>query len=319
MIYANPVNLILDDIFLNLNILSPENNIYLKLEGLSLTGSIKVKSAIYMVEQLEKSGLLFEGKTVIESSSGNLGLALSMVCANKGYKFICVSDPNISPFNKNMIKAYGAELVIINEKDENGGFLGSRIKYIKNLINKDRNLVWTNQYENYDNVKAHYYSTAKAITKEFPKIDYIFVGAGTTGTLGGVSTFIRENYPKTKIIAVDTLGSVTFGGEAGKRFIPGLGTSSPPPIREYSSYDEIIYIPELETIKMCNKLATKGYCFGGSTGTVLVGMRDFLKEHNISNAIVVAISPDMGEKYIDTVYDHKWVNEKFGVNLNEAF
>lgn len=133
MLYSSPINLIFDDIFLNLDILNQgsKHDVYLKIEGLSLTGSIKVKSAIYMIEQLEKEGVLKKGMTVIESSSGNLGLALSMVCANKGYKFICVSDVNISPFNEQLIKAYGAELVIIDCKDENGGYLGCVVIRLK--------------------------------------------------------------------------------------------------------------------------------------------------------------------------------------------
>lgn len=318
MLYDSPINLMFDDIFLNLDILDQESkhDIYLKIEGLSLTGSIKVKSAVYMIEQLEKEGVLKKGMTVIESSSGNLGLALSMVCANKGYKFICVSDVNISPFNEQLIKAYGSELVIIDCKDENGGYLGSRIKYIKTLLETQSELIWVNQYENQNNVKAHYYSTAQSIYNSFAKVDYLFVGIGTTGTLGGVSSFFKKYSPTTKVIGVDTTGSVTFGGKPGKRFIPGLGTSSPPAIRRFSSYDDIIYINENETISMCRKLAKKGYFFGGSTGTVLSGVDRYLDKID-EKSVVVAISPDMGDKYLDTIYSDSWVKEKFGMIFYE--
>jgi N-(2-amino-2-carboxyethyl)-L-glutamate synthase len=311
MLYKNPTELIFDNIFLNMDILGSEHNIYLKLEGLSLTGSIKVKPALYMIEELERKKILKPGMSVIESSSGNLGVALSMICAIKGYKFICVSDPNISPFNKNMITNYGADIIIIDKKDENGGYLGSRISYIKSLLEQREDLIWINQYENHDNVQAHYLSTAKSIYEQFEKIDYLFIGVGTTGTLGGVSKFFREHSPNTKIIGVDSLGSVTFGGVSGKRFIPGLGTSNPPPIRALSKFDEIIYIPEIDTIKTCRMLSAKGYCFGGSTGTVLTGMQQYMDK--ISNkSTIVAISPDMGEKYIDTIYQESWVNKNFG-------
>lgn len=311
VIYQDPTNLILDDIFLDIGKFFPGYDVYLKIEGLSLTGSIKIKPALFMIEELEKKGILKQGMTVVESSSGNLGLALSMICANKGYKFICVSDPNISTFNRNMIQAYGADLIIIDQKDSNGGFLGSRISYIKNLLSKREDLVWINQYENSDNAKAHYFSTAPSIFKHFSHIDYLFVGVGTTGTLGGISSFFKKHSPKTKIIGVDTQGSVTFGGSPGKRLIPGLGTSSPPPIRTISSYDDLIYIPESQTVKLCRNLAKKGYCFGGSTGTVLCGIQSYLEKiPHKSN--IVAIAPDMGEKYIDTIYQNSWIIDKFG-------
>lgn len=177
-------------------------------------------------------------------------------------------------------------------------------------------LIWVNQYENQNNVKAHYYSTAQSIYNAFSNVDYLFVGIGTTGTLGGVSSFFKKYSPTTKIIGVDTTGSVTFGGRPGKRFIPGLGTSSPPPIRRYSSYDDIIYINENETILMCRKLAKQGYFFGGSTGTVLSGVDRYLNKID-EKSVIVAISPDMGDKYLDTIYSDSWVKEKFGMILYE--
>lgn len=309
-----PTQLIQADCYVRLLTVSKRFVVNLKVEGLSIAGSIKIKAAISMVASLENAGLMHSYPTLIESSSGNLGVALSMVCAAKGYRFICVSDPNISSFNAKLIKAYGAQLIVVDQRDQNGGYLATRISLIKEKLSRDPNLVWVNQYENVANVEAHYQSTGKEVLDYFPGLDYIFIGVGTTGTLGGVSRRVREFSPDTKIIAVDSVGSVTFGGAPGKRYIPGLGTSTPPPIRTYSSFDEMLMIPETDTIKMCHEFARQGLLLGGSTGTVLAGVRQYAK--NIpEQACVVAISPDLGERYLDTIYDESWCKQNFGLSL----
>lgn len=310
MIYNCPTELVFDNIFLNIKNVLPDNSIYLKIEGLTTGGSIKIKAALHMIKMFESSGRLVKGGALIESSSGNLGLALSMVCAARGYHFTCVSDPNISPQTARMIKAYGANLIIITEKDSNGGFLGSRIKLIKKMTANDPSLIWVNQYENIHNVEAHYRTTAPSILANFPQVDYLFVGAGTTGTLGGVSNYFKNFSPATKIIAVDSVGSVTFGGEPARRYIPGLGTSTPPQIRDLSRFDQLLMIPESETVAMCHNLARKGIFLGGSSATVLASIASY-EEKIPPSAVVVAISPDLGDRYIDTIYNPEWVAERF--------
>ncbi len=310
MIFKSPVDLVFGNMFIELHDVLPKTPIYLKLEGLSVTGSIKIKSAIRMVARLELEGKLKSGMKVIESSSGNLGLALSMVCAAKGYPFTCVSDPNISPQTARLIEAYGTKLIIVQNRDKNGGFLGSRIDLIHSMLAENSDLIWINQYENINNVEAHYMTTGPEILEKFPVPDYVFVGAGTTGTLGGVSRYLRQHSPATKIIAVDSVGSVTFGFPSGKRHIPGLGTSRPPEIRHYSSFDEILMVDEEDTLRMCHRFARKGILLGGSSGTVICGIDQFA-DHILPDACVVAISPDMGDRYVDTVYNLDWINSRY--------
>ncbi|MET0384269.1 MAG: 2,3-diaminopropionate biosynthesis protein SbnA [Burkholderiaceae bacterium] len=310
MLFKSPTDLVFGDVFLELQDVLPALPIYLKLEGCSITGSIKVKSAIRMMARFELEGKLSPGSRVIESSSGNLGLALSMVCAAKGYSFTCISDPNISPQTAKLIEAYGARLVIVHERDANGGFLGTRIGKIRSLLAADPDLLWVNQYANINNVEAHYLATGPEILRRFPKVDYVFIGAGTTGTLGGVSRYIRQHSPRTRIIAVDSVGSVTFGAAPGKRRIPGLGTSDPPPIRSHSSFDEMIMVNEEETVRMCLRIARKGLLLGGSSGTVLCGV-ERMADRLRAGDCVVAISPDLGDRYVDTIYDPAWVESAF--------
>jgi 2,3-diaminopropionate biosynthesis protein SbnA len=290
-----------------------KSTLYLKLEGLNIAGSIKLKPAIWLVNQLEKQGTLVPGlSTVVCSSSGNLGIALSIVCKEKNYPLICVSDVNISPISKKTIELFGGKLILINRPDDNGGYLKNRIDYIKKLLATNAHYAFVDQYANQENVTVHFATTALEIAQEIPTIDFLFVGAGTTGTLMGCAKYFKEYFPKTKIIAVDSVGSVTFGMPPAKRFIPGLGTSYPPEIVDKNCIDDLIMVPEIKTISMCHELVQqRGLLLGGSSGTVLQGVRMYQNKIP-AGSIVVAISPDFGDRYIHTIYDEAWL-EKLGL------
>ncbi|NTG02971.1 2,3-diaminopropionate biosynthesis protein SbnA [Rhizobium rhizogenes] len=305
---TSPLDLLLGDIFLTLSGVLPQAPVHLKLEGFNMAGSIKLKPAIHMIEELERQGILKPGKKVIESSSGNLGVALSLVCRAKGYPFVCVSDPNLTSDNKQLIEAYGGEVIIADERDPNHGYLQSRLSLIARRIEQDPALVWTNQYANADNKGAHSRWTGPEILREFPDLDVLVIGAGTTGTLMGCAEYVRQAAPNVRIFAVDAEGSVTFGHPAGKRFIPGLGTSRRPELADPTLVDDILLIPEAETVSMCHWLLDKHqWLLGGSTGTVLAGVRRLAPLLRPSET-VVAISPDMGERYLDTVYNEEWLS-----------
>jgi len=288
--------------------------IQLKIEGLNPAGSIKLKTAHALITDLENQGRIHYKTRLVESSSGNLGVALAMVCAAKGYKFVCVIDPNISAPNKKLMQALGAEMIMVDQRDENGGYLNSRIRLIEQLVAENSDYIWLNQYKNPTNPLAHYQATAKSIAHKFPHVDYLFVGAGTTGTLMGCKNYFAEHHPHTKVIAVDTLGSVTFGLPGGTRHIPGLGTSRLPEIFEPSGIHDFVSIAEEQTIKVCRWLAQRyGLLFGGSTGTVLAGIQQWAP-HIRADDVVVAISPDMGERYLETIYSDDWVTQRIGAN-----
>jgi len=300
-----------DNNFIRLRGLGHER-IFLKLEAFNPAGSIKMKTAVRMVDQFEEQGRIDADSILIESSSGSLGVALSIICAERGYRFTCVVDPNTSAQNIKMMKALGADVVVIDRRDENGGFLGSRIAYIKQMLMSDRRYLWLNQYANPENPRAHALTTARAIADAFERVDYLFVGAGTTGTLMGCLQYFSEHRPDTKVIAVDSIGSVTFGYPPAKRYIPGLGTSRRPEIFSAQHIHRQEMVSEFETIAMCRHIArTNGVLAGGSTGTVLSAVRRYV-DGLPADATVVAISPDFGERYLDSVYDDAWVTERFG-------
>ncbi|WP_328403596.1 2,3-diaminopropionate biosynthesis protein SbnA [Streptomyces sp. NBC_00390] len=286
--------------------------LFLKCEGFNFAGSIKLKAAIEMVETAEQEGVLTPDSILVESSSGNLGVALSTIAASKGYRFLCVTDSRCNLSTRLMMEALGSQVHIVAGQEANGGFLGARIDYIRELCASDDRYVWLSQYTNPSNWKAHYRRTAPEIAREFPGLDVLFVGAGTTGTLMGCARYFRQWHQQVRIIAVDSVGSVAFGGEPGRRMIPGLGMSIRPPLLDESYVDEVLRVEEADTIRACHYLARHGFLFGGSTGTVVSGAMGWLAEHDEREVTAVAIAPDLGDRYLDTVYQSNWLKGLYG-------
>ena len=308
MIIESPLDIIFRDLFYRLRSFARGHDVFLKLEGFNVSGSIKVKTAIGLIEDLERRGISRPHKTVIvESSSGNLGIALSLVCAIKGYKFICVTDSNSTRANIRGMELYGATVLVVNDRDADGGFLTNQFRAIDDILQSEPNAVWLNQYDNIANKNIHAAETANEIAKEFEKVDWVFVGAGTTGTLAGISERLRQEFPKIKIVAVEPTGSVTFGGRPGKRNIPGIGTSLRPKLADLSNPDWILAIDEATTVETCLSFVRDYHLLvGGSTGTVLAAVQKLATEFTPGDTIV-AISADLGDKYLDTVYNPAWV------------
>ena len=308
MIIESPLDIIFRDLFYRLRSFARGHDVFLKLEGFNVSGSIKVKTAIGLIEDLERRGISRPHKTVIvKSSSGNLGIALSLVCAIKGYKFICVTDSNSTRANIRGMELYGATVLVVNDRDADGGFLTNRFRAIDDILQSEPNAVWLNQYDNIANKNIHAAETANEIAKEFEKVDWVFVGAGTTGTLAGISERLRQEFPKIKIVAVEPTGSVTFGGRPGKRNIPGIGTSLRPKLADLSNPDWILAIDEATTVETCLSFVRDYHLLvGGSTGTVLAAVQKLATEFTPGDTIV-AISADLGDKYLDTVYNPAWV------------
>jgi cysteine synthase A len=287
----------------------------LKCEGFNFAGSIKLKAAAAMVEAAERDGRLGPESVLVESSSGNLGVALSMIAASKGYEFLCVTDSRCNLSTRLLIEALGSQVHVITKPDPVGGFLAARLDHVRALCDSGDRYVWLNQYANPSNWKAHYGSTAPAIARQFPDLDVLFVGAGTTGTLMGCARYFRQWSRPVRIVAVDSVGSVAFGGEPGRRMIPGLGMTVRPPLLDDASVDDVVRVEEADTIRACHRLARRGFLFGGSTGTVVSGATDWLERHDASGLTAVAIAPDLGERYLDTIYQTNWIEAIYGKDV----
>ncbi|MQY15208.1 putative siderophore biosynthesis protein SbnA [Streptomyces sp. RB5] len=292
--------------------------LHLKCEGFNFAGSIKLKAAASMIEAAENSGALTRNSTIVESSSGNLGVALSVIAAAKGYRFICVIDPRTNLATRKVIESLGSEVHMVKEPAAEGGFLAARLAYVQELLARGPGYIWLNQHANPDNWRAHYRTTAPQIEKQFPGLELLFVGAGTTGTLMGCARYFKDQPRKVTVVAVDSVGSVTFGGPPGTRMIPGLGTGVRPALLDTSFIDDVVHVPEVDTVRTCRTLARGGFLFGGSTGTVVSGAVRWLAENRPGRDLTaVALAPDLGERYLDTVYHPSWVHEVFGSEVHD--
>ncbi|MFI9359973.1 2,3-diaminopropionate biosynthesis protein SbnA [Kitasatospora sp. NPDC053057] len=307
-----------DELFVDLRAMF-DYPLYLKCEGFNFAGSVKLKAALSMVDAAERDGRLNRDSILVESSSGNLGMALSMIASVRGYQFICVVDPRTNLSTRQLIETLGGHVHMITEPSPETGFLGARLDYVRELCASSPRYVWLNQHANPDNWRAHHRTTAPSIHRQFPDLDVLFIGAGTTGTLMGCARYFKEHRPATRIVAVDSVGSVTFGGEPGPRMIPGLGAGVRPALLDEDFVDDVVHVPELDTVRTCHRLARGGFLFGGSTGTVVSGAAAWLAEHRGGKDVVaVAVSPDLGDRYLDTIYQSAWVRDIYGADALDA-
>ncbi|WP_331735945.1 2,3-diaminopropionate biosynthesis protein SbnA (plasmid) [Streptomyces anulatus] len=283
-------------------------NLHVKCEGFNFAGSVKLRTARWLIEQVQLNGSLRPDSVLVESSSGNLGVALAMVAASTGLRFVCVTDPRCTTLNLGLMKALGAEVVVVDHAEPDGGFLAARKGRVRQLCAADSRYLWLDQYTNPANCLAHYESTAPVIAKHFPDLDVLFVGTGTGGTATGCARYFKHYDLGVRVVAVDTVGSVNFGGPLGERRIPGLGASQRMPLVEPSLYAGVQLVEEEDTVRMCRTLAERGLLLGGSSGTVVQGALDWLTLNDPHQELTaVAIAPDLGERYVDTVYDDTWL------------
>lgn len=315
MIYSNVLENVGKTPIVKLNIEGCDNiDLYAKLEFYNPTGSVKDRAASYILKTLLNNGEIKRDTTIIESSSGNFGVALSAYCKEYGLKFCCVVDPHISPVNENLIRSMGADVIKVNKLDKNGGFLLTRIEVVKELLLKNKNSYWINQYGNPYNAGAYYHTLGNEICDEINDFDYIFMGVSSGGTITGVSQKVKERLPKAKVIAVDIVGSVIFGGKPEKRYIPGIGSGMVPNILKYAQIDDVVVMDEITTIKACHELLNKHSLFtGGSTGSVYASIKQYFENRMDSSkkTKVVMICPDKGDRYSNTIYNEEWYTKFF--------
>lgn len=316
-VISTPQEFNVDDLYVDLKRLSG-HPLYLKCEGFNFAGSIKLKAATEMVAAAVRQGRLRPGATLVESSSGNLGVALSLVAASQGYGFLCVTDTRCTLSARQLMQSLGAQVHVITEPHPTDGLLGARIRYVNQVCDDNPGFVWLNQYANPGNAMAHYQTTGPEILKSFPEIEVVFIGAGSTGTLMGCARYFREAKPSVLIVAIDSVGSVTFGTPAHPRMLPGLGTSVRPPLLDESCVDDVVHVAEIDTVRACRMLVRHGFLFGGSTGTVISGAMDWLARNRPDGDVsAVAISPDLGDRYLDTIYHDQWIADIYGSEVLE--
>ena len=287
-------------------------NIFAKLEFFNPTGSIKDRCAIWLIKHLLHQGIIDNETTLIESSSGNFAIALAAVCQNLGLKFICVIDPNITIENKRILTSFNAEIVTVNKKDINSGYLLTRIAKVKELVVQTENSYWINQYGSELVSDAYCETIGKEIIFE-KNYDFIFVGVSSGGTIAGILKAIKKYKSASQVIPVDTEGSVVFLGKASKRYIPGIGSTKRPDHFDYIfPENNPVIVKEYDAIKACYELLDdKNLYVGGSSGSVYHAMKSFM-ECQSENLSCIGIFADSGERYCNSIFNKEWVNNKFG-------
>jgi N-(2-amino-2-carboxyethyl)-L-glutamate synthase len=231
-----------------------------------------------------------------------------------------VVDPNARPANVHLIQVFGGRICRVTEAGA-GGYLKARLDAVSAILASDPQALWTNQYANAANPGAHQATTAPAILRTVPIVDLLVIGAGTTGTLLGCMRHFQAASPHTRIVAVDAVGSRTFGGPAAPRFLPGIGTGVRPPLADEVDAlgrPELVYVDEISTVRMCRRLLEEqGILAGASTGAVAHAMHEFAGSMP-AGTVIVGIAPDGGERYLDTVFSDEWVQATLGDPSVEA-
>jgi len=287
--------------------------LFAKLESFNPGGSMKDRPAYHIIKQALDTGEIEPGTVVIESSSGNMGVGLAQACSYYGIRFICVVDPKTTVQNILLLEAYGAEVDIVAAPDPmTGEYLQSRIERVRARLKSVKKGFWPNQYANVSNPAAHYGTMGEIVKALDGQVDYLFCATSTCGTLRGCAEYAQRHNLNTKVIAVDAVGSVIFGGRQAKRLIPGHGAAIRPQLYQPDLAARCIHVTDLDCIVGCRLLARQeAIIAGGSSGAVLIAMSR-IKDEIPPGANCVMIMPDRGERYLETIYSNSWVKKNFG-------
>lgn len=278
-----------------------------KLETTNPGGSSKDRAAVTMIDAAEAAGLLKPGGTIIEPTSGNTGVGLAIVAAQRGYKCIFVVTDKVGKEKVELLRAYGAEVVVcsvaVAPEDP-----ASYYSTAERLVQETPGAFRPNQYDNQANPEAHYTSTGPEIWRQTDgKITHFVTGAGTGGTISGVGRYLKEQNPDIKVIAADPEGSVYSGGSGRPYLVEGVGEDFWPTTYHADVVDETIAISDQDSFLMARRVTQEeGILIGGSGGTA-VGVALKVAETASPDDLIVVLIPDSGRGYLSTVFDDDWM------------
>lgn len=278
--------------------LSPKRGaeICAKLERNNPAGSVKDRAALWMMEKAERDGQLREGSTIVEATSGNTGISLAAMAAIKGYRCVVVMPEDMSTSRRQILRAYGAEVVLTPAQEGMGG----AVERAERILEETDGAFMPSQFENPANPEAHYESTAEELWKATGGEVHAFVaGVGTGGTITGVGQLLKERRPDVRIIAVEPRASaVLSGGRPGLHAIQGLGAGFVPPVLDRSLIDEVVTVTDLAADRMLRRLAREeGLLVGPSSGANVHAALEVAKRMSPGERVVTVLC-DGGERYL---------------------
>lgn len=287
------------------------NGFWAKLEGFN-PGGIKDRAALHMIRRARARGDLAPGGTIVESTSGTLGLGLALAGIVLGHPVVLVADPGLEPCMRRLLRAYGVRLEIVTEPDPVGGWQEARRRRVHEVMAgiraEGRAPYCPDQYDNPDNVEA-YSGLAHELLGQVPHIDVLVCAVGTGGHSAGIDRVLRQHFPGLRLVGVDATGSTIFGQPARPRLMRGLGSSIHPRNVAYDRFSEVHWVNAAEAVWATRRLAADHYVAGGwSTGAVALVAR-WLAATLPAGTGVVAVFPDGPWRYLDTVYDDDYCAE----------
>ncbi|MEW1718341.1 cysteine synthase family protein [Streptomyces sp. NPDC093109] len=278
----------------------PQPGFWAKLEGLG-AGGMKARAAVSMLLGAEERGELRPGAPVVESTSGTMGLGLAYAGQALGHPVVLVGDAELEPSMRQLLRAHGARLELVDRPAAHGGWQAARLDRLRDVLARLPDAYWPDQYNNPDN-KAGYASLAAELTAHLDHLDILVCSVGTGGHSAGIVGPLRGYWPGLRLIGVDATGSTIFGQPAGPRLMRGLGSSIHPRNVAYEAFDEVHWVGPTEAADGCRRLARGNFVSGGwSTGAVALVSAWAARVH--PGAVVATVFPDGPHRYLGSVYD----------------